>query len=59
LDEIKAVFMDKTVATAVGKVTAEALREEDISRVVVPEHERMGAMIIELTHYFDSKNKEK
>lgn len=59
LDEIKAVFMDKTVATAVGKVTAEALREEEISRIVVPEHERMGAMIIELTHYFDPKNKEK
>ena len=47
--------MDKTVATAVGKVTAEALREEAIERIVVPEHERMGAMIIELAHYFEGR----
>lgn len=56
LNEIKAAFADKAVATAVGKVTAAALREEEISRIVVPEHERMGAMIMELAHYFDSKN---
>ena len=53
LKEIQAIFKDKTVATAVGKVTAEALVEEGIERIVVPQHERMGAMIIELVHYFE------
>ncbi|MCH6266305.1 uroporphyrinogen-III synthase [Neobacillus citreus] len=42
------------VAAAVGKVTAEALREEGVNRLVVPENERMGAMIIELAKYFNA-----
>ncbi|AXF56948.1 uroporphyrinogen-III synthase [Salicibibacter kimchii] len=45
------LFEDKTIATAVGKVTAEALEEEGLSRVVVPTTERMGAMIVELGRY--------
>ncbi|SDI72742.1 uroporphyrinogen-III synthase [Natribacillus halophilus] len=45
------VFADKTIATAVGKVTAEALEEESVSRVVVPTTERMGAMMVELGRY--------
>jgi uroporphyrinogen-III synthase len=53
LKEVQAIFKDRTVATAVGKVTAEALVEEGIERIVVPQHERMGAMIIELVHYFE------
>ena len=56
LKEVQAIFKDKTVATAVGKVTAEALVEEGIERIVVPQHERMGAMIIELVHYFEKHN---
>ncbi len=56
-EEIQTVFQEKAVATAVGKVTAEALREEGIERIVVPELERMGAMIIELARYFDSEKK--
>ena len=55
--EIQAAFQRKTVAVAVGKVTAEALREEGIDRMVVPGLERMGAMIIELARYFDSEKK--
>jgi uroporphyrinogen-III synthase len=51
--EIKAIFTEKAVATAVGKVTAEALAEEGIERIIVPQHERMGAMIVELVHYFE------
>lgn len=53
IQKIKTMFADKTVATAVGKVTAEALVEEGIDRIVVPQHERMGAMIVELAHYFE------
>ncbi|WP_062048848.1 uroporphyrinogen-III synthase [Bacillus sp. JCM 19034] len=48
---------NKVVAVAVGKVTAEALEEEGIKRIVYPEFERMGAMIIELSRYFSEKGK--
>ncbi|MDE5415555.1 uroporphyrinogen-III synthase [Alkalihalobacterium chitinilyticum] len=47
-------FKDKIVPVAVGKVTAEAFREEGIDKYVVPELERMGAMIIELGRYYES-----
>jgi uroporphyrinogen-III synthase len=44
----------KVMATAVGKVTAEALKEEGINKIVVPKHERMGAMIVELAQYYET-----
>ena len=50
---ISAFNNGKIVATAVGKVTAEALKEEGISKIVVPKHERMGAMIVELAQYYE------
>lgn len=50
---MKAFNEGKTVATAVGKVTAEALKEEGVHRIVVPSHERMGAMIVELAQYYE------
>lgn len=52
LTEITATFRENVMAVAVGKVTAEALREERIERFLVPDSERMGAMIIELSHYY-------
>lgn len=45
-------FKKDTLAVAVGKVTAEALREEGVQQLLVPEHERMGAMIMELSRYY-------
>lgn len=48
-------FHEKVVAVAVGKVTAEALKEEGVERLVTPENERMGAMIIELSHFFENQ----
>ncbi|AMX83508.1 uroporphyrinogen-III synthase [Geobacillus subterraneus] len=45
-------FRTDVVACAVGKVTQEALEEEGVSRVIAPEHERMGAMIVTLARYF-------
>lgn len=54
LADLLDAFQVNTVAVAVGKVTAEALKEEGINRVVVPENERMGAMVIELAHYYRS-----
>lgn len=45
-------FETGTLAVAVGKVTAEALREQGVERYIMPENERMGAMIVELSRYF-------
>ncbi|XYY60315.1 hypothetical protein ACNSPU_06395 [Bacillus velezensis] len=42
------------LAAAVGKVTAEAIRDEGVKRVLAPDIERMGAMIIELSRYYES-----
>ncbi|KKB39125.1 uroporphyrinogen-III synthase [Bacillus thermotolerans] len=49
-------FASGTIAGAVGKVTAEALTEEGVSRIVVPGLERMGALIIELSRYYDQQS---
>lgn len=37
-------FRDRVLAVAVGRVTAKALEEEVVSRVLLPETERMGAI---------------
>lgn len=49
-------FNEHVIACAVGKVTAEALYEEGIVRVVAPELERMGAMIVTLSRYFERQS---
>ncbi|MEC0226484.1 uroporphyrinogen-III synthase [Paenibacillus alba] len=45
-------FSTHVKAVAVGKVTAEALKEEGLKLVIVPELERMGAMLIELVKVY-------
>lgn len=55
LNEIINSFKEDVLAVAVGKVTAEALREEGIEKLLVPEKERMGAMIIELSQYYQDQ----
>ena len=50
--DVKSAFEGEVLAVAVGKVTREALWEEGIGRVIAPDHERMGAMIVELSHYY-------
>ncbi|CAI6250891.1 putative protein YjjA [Bacillus subtilis] len=55
INEVKKVFEERAIAAAVGKVTAEALREEGITRLLAPEIERMGAMIVELAKYYEEK----
>lgn len=52
--EINESFRKRVLAVAVGRVTAEALKEEGVRRVLVPENERMGAMIIDLAHYYQN-----
>lgn len=51
-EELIQAFRDQVIATAVGKVTAQGLREEGVEVKVVPEEERMGAMMVELGRYF-------
>ena len=46
-------FRTRTLAVAVGIVTAEALQEVGVERVVQPEDQRMGAMIVELNQYYE------
>ncbi|MDR9853464.1 uroporphyrinogen-III synthase [Paenibacillus sp. VCA1] len=56
-EALAAAFEGPVVAAAVGKLTAQALREEGISRVVYPqEDERMGSMLVELARYFQAED---
>lgn len=54
VDSLLTSFNSQIIAVAVGKVTAEALREEGVEKMLVPEHERMGAMIMELSRYYSN-----
>lgn len=55
-DEMLEAFRDKVVAVAIGKVTAQAMREEGVEPRVVPEEERMGSMMVELGRYFADRS---
>ncbi|MBE3570452.1 MAG: uroporphyrinogen-III synthase [Bacillales bacterium] len=57
-EELVKAFHDTVLPVAVGKVTAEALRKEGIDRYLVPENERMGAMIIELSRYYQQQSEQ-
>lgn len=47
-------FNTKAVAGSVGKVTTGTLHEYGVTRVVAPEHERMGALVVAIDDYFKS-----
>ncbi|MBT2288206.1 uroporphyrinogen-III synthase [Paenibacillus albidus] len=51
LQELVQSFGDRVLALSVGRITSEALKEEGIERIVMPEHERMGSMFVELGRY--------
>jgi uroporphyrinogen-III synthase len=55
LNEVVRSFNHDVLAVAVGKVTFDALKEERIERALVPEHERMGAMIVTLAKYYQGQ----
>ncbi|MNC75350.1 bifunctional uroporphyrinogen-III synthetase/response regulator domain protein [compost metagenome] len=44
-------FGHEVLAVSVGKITSQSLIEEGIQRIVMPEHERMGSMFVELGRY--------
>lgn len=53
-ERVLQAFREHTLAVAVGKVTAEALTEEGVERVLYPEEERMGSMVVAMSKYFGS-----
>ncbi|WP_416147975.1 uroporphyrinogen-III synthase [Salipaludibacillus sp. HK11] len=55
VNDVRDAFSKHTLAVAVGKVTAEALHDEGIERIVQPELERMGAMVKELSSYYEKE----
>ncbi|WP_308636767.1 uroporphyrinogen-III synthase [Paenibacillus silvisoli] len=52
LEAVRAAFASRVLAVAVGKVTAEAMQEEGVERVLFPEEERMGSMVVAMSKYF-------
>jgi uroporphyrinogen-III synthase len=52
LQEVLTAFETGVLAVAVGKVTAEALYEEGVQRVLYPEEERMGSMVVAMSRHF-------
>lgn len=52
-EELRSALNQGMLAVSVGKVTSEALTQAGITRIVAPENERMGAMIVEMAKYFE------
>ncbi|WP_411349977.1 uroporphyrinogen-III synthase [Paenibacillus sp. WLX2291] len=55
-EQLREKLQGPVLAVSVGKVTSEALRQEQVTRIVAPENERMGAMIIEMTRYYEQQS---
>lgn len=51
-DALREAFAGDVLAASVGHMTSAALREAGVARVVQPEHERMGAMIVAVAEHF-------
>ncbi|WP_054636048.1 uroporphyrinogen-III synthase [Thalassobacillus sp. C254] len=54
LEQLLDSFEQDVLAVAVGKVTAEGMKENEMTRLLSPDLERMGAMIIELSRYYEA-----
>jgi uroporphyrinogen-III synthase len=52
LPQLIEAFVGPTVAVAVGKFTAEVVHEAGIQRVIFPQEERLGSMIMTLSEYY-------
>lgn len=49
---LQKAFNEKVIALSVGSMTSAELRKNGITRIIAPEHERMGAMVMELVKYY-------
>lgn len=54
-DQLVKAFNKHVIAGVVGKVTEETLQKVGVSRMIKPERERMGAMIMAMDRYFKDK----
>ncbi|QHT61540.1 uroporphyrinogen-III synthase [Paenibacillus lycopersici] len=52
-EAVRDAFAARVLPVAIGKVTAEAMREEGVSRVLYPEEERMGNMLVAMSKYYN------
>ncbi|MFS0859643.1 MULTISPECIES: uroporphyrinogen-III synthase [Paenibacillus] len=59
LESMQEAFRQSVVPASVGRVTANAMREEGIEALVVPEDEKMGALIVELGRYYAARSADK
>jgi uroporphyrinogen-III synthase len=53
---LQRAFNKRVIALSVGSMTTAELRKNGVSRIVAPEHERMGAMVMELAKYYQHEN---
>lgn len=54
LEAVANALDGKVLAVAVGKVTAEAVREYGVERCIAPEHERIGSMVVAMEEAFEN-----
>ncbi|WP_145324605.1 uroporphyrinogen-III synthase [Paenibacillus xylanexedens] len=59
LEPMLEAFRQGVIPASVGKVTANSMREEGIEALVIPEEEKMGALIVELGRYFAAGHADK
>jgi uroporphyrinogen-III synthase len=57
-EPLRAALRDKTVVAAVGPTCAAALEERGVSPQVVPEHPKMGAMVVALGQRFAAQRRD-
>ncbi|GGA42554.1 uroporphyrinogen-III synthase [Paenibacillus physcomitrellae] len=55
-EALLAAFEGPVVAVSVGRITAQGLKEAGLSRVIAPQEERMGSMMVELAKFYASGN---
>ncbi len=53
---LQRAFNEKVIALSVGSMTTAELKKQGVTRIIAPEHERMGAMVMELAKYYQKEN---
>ncbi|WP_046173942.1 uroporphyrinogen-III synthase [Domibacillus indicus] len=51
-EELAEAFNERAAAGSVGRVTTGTLNEYGVSRVIAPDHERMGALVVAVNEFF-------
>jgi len=53
-EHLQSLFAGSVTAVSVGHMTSGALQDNGVERIVAPEQERMGAMIMRLADYYSN-----